>query len=72
MAGAGACPVVSGTVRPAVFGAGLGAGPGAAGAVAADCAAGPDVVGWPTWPMPIRNRKPNSMTNAPIPNGVTA
>ena len=33
-AGAGAWPVVCGTVRPAVFGAGLGAGPGAAGAVA--------------------------------------
>jgi hypothetical protein len=40
LAGAGAWPVVSGTAAPAVFGDGFGAGPGAVGAVAADCAAG--------------------------------
>jgi len=42
LAGAG---VVSGTVPPPVFGSGLGAGLGAAGAVAADCCAagGPEV-----------------------------
>jgi hypothetical protein len=32
--------VVSGTAGPAVFGDGVGFGPGAVGALAADCAAG--------------------------------
>jgi len=42
---------------------------GAAGAVAADCAAavGPDAVVWPTSPMPAKNKKPNSTTSAPMP-----
>ena len=68
---AGAWPLVCGTVRPAVFGAGLGAGPGAVGRGRLRIArlggrAGRRCV-WPRSPMPTRNTKPNRITRAPMP-----